>query len=215
MILLKANKYLPSNLEETMKHKGLKNFDLFFFAAGLILILFSVLIARAQQNGETPNLVSSGGAFTLEKTVVAGGGNQMTQQQLNLSGTTGQPIAGYRSTGGNFSVYSGFWTPEDFVPTAASVTVGGRVKTAEGKGIRNVIVTITFPSGEQRTVLSGTFGYYRFAEIPAGESYVFSAAAKRYTFSQPTQIRNITDDTQDIDFIAYSSLTPIAGIEPQ
>jgi hypothetical protein len=192
-------------LEKQMKRKILERFDLFFFAAVLILILFLAFSARAQTD-ETPDLVSSGGAFTLVKSVIAGGGNQMAQQQLNQSGTTGQPIAGYSSTGGNFAVYSGFWTPETFAPTAASVTVGGRVKNSEGKGIRNVIVTITFPSGERRTVLSGTFGYYRFAEIPAGETYVFSVAAKRHSFSQPTQVRNVTDDTHDIDFTADAVL---------
>jgi hypothetical protein len=77
--------------------------------------------------------------------------------------------------------------------------------TSTEKGIRNVIVTITFPTGEQRTAISGAFGYYRFAEIPAGETYIFTVSAKRYTFTQPTQIRNILEDTQDIDFIGSAA----------
>lgn len=89
-------------------------------------------------------------------------------------------------------------------PTAASVTVGGRVRTADGRGIKNVIVTITFPSGEQHSVVSGALGYYRFSDVPAGESYVFSATAKRYSFSQPSQLRNIAGDDNGIDFIAVA-----------
>ncbi|MDQ4120906.1 MAG: carboxypeptidase-like regulatory domain-containing protein [Acidobacteriota bacterium] len=89
-----------------------------------------------------------------------------------------------------------------FIPTAASVTVGGRVKTANGRGIRNVIITIAFPTGERRSVVSSAFGYYRFADIPAGETYILSVAAKRYSFSQPTQIRNLVGETEDIDFVA-------------
>ncbi|HEX8736696.1 MAG TPA: carboxypeptidase-like regulatory domain-containing protein [Pyrinomonadaceae bacterium] len=181
-----------------MKHKNLPLFDLIFFAVIVLVILLFAFSARAQTN----ELQSSGGSFTLEKQVVAGGGSQMQQSSLQQSGTAGQTIAGYKSTGGNFSLYSGFWTPETLAPTAASVVVGGQIKTADGRGIKNVPVTIMFPSGQTRTALSSSFGYYRFAEIPAGEIYVFSVAARRYTFAQPSQAREILDDTQDIDFVA-------------
>jgi hypothetical protein len=181
-----------------MKHKNLQLFDLIFFAVIVVVVLLFALSVRAQTN----EIQSSGGSFTLEKQVVAGGGNQMQQAAMQQSGTAGQTIAGYKSSGGNFSLYSGFWTPESFAPTAANVVVGGQVKTADGRGIKNVSVTITFPSGQTRTALSGSFGYYRFADIPAGEIYVFSVAAKRFTFAQPSQARQISDDTQDIDFVA-------------
>jgi hypothetical protein len=184
-----------------MKYKNLQLFDLIFFVVIVLLVLLFALSARAQTN----ELQASGGSFILEKQVVAGGGNQMQQSSMNQSGTAGQAIAGYKSSGGNFSLYAGFWTPENLAPTAANVVVGGQVKTADGRGIRNVLVTITFPSGQTRTAISSSFGYYRFAEIPAGEIYVFSVAAKRYTFAQPSQARQISDDTQDIDFVADAS----------
>ncbi|HLM61869.1 MAG TPA: carboxypeptidase-like regulatory domain-containing protein [Pyrinomonadaceae bacterium] len=182
-----------------MKHK-IQKFNLYIYIAILTMTLFLALSAQAQ-TAESQISISSGGTFTLEKTVVAGGGNQVTTAPLNKSGTIGQSIAGYKSTGRNFTLYSGFWTPDALAPTAAGVVVGGRIKTLGGKGIRNVIITITFPTGEQRTTVSGAFGYYRFAEIPAGETYIFSVSARRYTFSSATQIRNILEDTQDIDFI--------------
>jgi hypothetical protein len=186
-----------------MKYKITQKFDLFFIVALFIMILLLVLSARAQKDESfTPDIVSSGGSFMLEKTVVAGGGNQAQQSALSSSGTAGQSIAGIKSNGGQFSLYGGFWTPEEFAPTAASVTGGGRVKTAAGKGIRNVKVTVTFSSGESRATVSGAGGYYQFLDLPAGETYIFSVTAKHYTFAQNTQIRNITDDTQDIDFIA-------------
>jgi hypothetical protein len=182
-----------------MKYKKLPLFDLIFFAVIVVIVLLFGFSARAQSTAVQP---SSGGSFTLEKQVVAGGGNQMQQSSLNQTGTAGQPIAGYKSTGGNFSLYSGFWTPETLAPTAASVVVGGQVKTADGRGIKNVVVTITFPNGLTRTAISSSFGYYRFADVPAGEIYIFSAAAKRFTFAQNSQVRQISDDTQDIDFVA-------------
>lgn len=181
-----------------MKYKNLPFFDLIFFVVIVLVVLLFAFSARAQTN----EFQASGGNFTLEKQVVAGGGSRMQQSSLNQSGTAGQAVAGYKSSGGSFSLYSGFWTPEDFAPTAASVVAGGRVKTIDGRGIKNVLVTITFPSGQTRSALTSAFGYYRFADIPAGEIYIFGVAARRFTFAQPSQAREISQDIQDIDFVA-------------
>lgn len=88
------------------------------------------------------------------------------------------------------------------ITTAAEVIISGRVSTAAGRGIRNVRVTITFPNGETRSTLSSLFGYYRFNDIPAGETYLISVSGKRYSFSNNTQIRNIAADALDVNFIA-------------
>ena len=90
------------------------------------------------------------------------------------------------------------------VTTAASVTVSGRVRTAKGQGITNVRVTLTNSKGETQTVISGINGAFQFTDVPAGETYIFSAAAKRYRFSHPTQVHSILEDTDDIDFVAAS-----------
>ncbi|HEY8558824.1 MAG TPA: carboxypeptidase-like regulatory domain-containing protein, partial [Pyrinomonadaceae bacterium] len=79
---------------------------------------------------------------------------------------------------------------------------GGRILTAAGLGIRNAQITITFPTGETRAAKSTAFGYYRFAEIPSGATYVISVAAKRFAFSNATQIRVVEDETLDLDFVA-------------
>ena len=189
-----------------MKFKSFEKFDILFFVVTVVLILIFAMFAKAQSNQiAAPDAVAIGGLYTLEKAVIAGGGLTKQTAPFSEHGTTGQAIAGIKSNGGQFSLYSGFWTPEDFAPTAAGVSVGGRVKTAAGKGILNVKVTVTFSSGETRTTVSGTGGYYQFTDIPAGETYIFSVSAKRYVFSQPTQIRNITDDTQDIDFVVAAA----------
>jgi subtilisin family serine protease len=87
-------------------------------------------------------------------------------------------------------------------PTGASVTVGGRVTTAEGRGIRNARVTMTDRSGYTRTVVTNPLGYYRFTEVPSGESYVFSVISKKFSFA--SQFRTITEDAMDINFTADS-----------
>ena len=200
-----------------MKFKYVQKFDLLFFIAILVMILFLVWSARAQNiEKHTPeNFALTAGTLTLEKSVVAGGGNKTAAQAISEAGTSGQSIAGHKSNGGSFTLYSGFWTPEFVLPTAASVTVGGRVKTSDGRGIKNVIITITFPSGEVRSVITGAFGYYRFTDIPAGETYIFSVTAKRYSFTHQTQLRNVVGDEQTIDFIAEAPLSGVNKIAQQ
>jgi hypothetical protein len=174
----------------------------YIFLLGIVFFCFESVKAQEKTAAEAAEIIAGGGSFKLEKAVVAGGGSQMSHSSIDQNGTGGQAAAGVRSTGGNFTLYSGFWTPDDLAPTAANALVGGRIRTASGSGIRSVQVTIAFPTGETRTTLSSSFGYYRFADIPTGGVYVISVSAKKYAFSQPAQIRSVQDDVQDVDFVA-------------
>ena len=89
-------------------------------------------------------------------------------------------------------------------PTAATVSVGGRVMTASGRGIRNVVIRLTDSEGNLRTAISTSFGYYRFNDVEAGATYILTASGKRFTFSQPSQVLNINDETDAVNFIADS-----------
>ncbi|MGI8884267.1 MAG: carboxypeptidase-like regulatory domain-containing protein, partial [Pyrinomonadaceae bacterium] len=40
----------------------------------------------------------------------------------------------------------------------------------------------TDQNGEVRYALTNSFGYYRFNDIPAGETYIITARHKRYVF---------------------------------
>lgn len=87
------------------------------------------------------------------------------------------------------------------VPTAANVSVGGRVSDTNGRGISKARVTITdAASGETQTALTNAFGYYRFEEIAAGQSYILEAAHKRYQFAP--RVLNVLDEITDADLIA-------------
>lgn len=190
-----------------MKLKAIEKLNSSLILSLALATTLPAFAARAQtaatpKQETAPEIVATGGAFALEKTVTAGGGGGKAAAAFSENGTTGQSSAGVRSTGGQFSLYAGFWTPDNFIPTAASAVVGGRVLTPSGAGIRNVQITIAFPSGELRTTTSSAFGYYRFAEIPVGAVYVITVSARKYTFSQPSQIRQVMDDLQDVDFVA-------------
>lgn len=93
----------------------------------------------------------------------------------------------------------------NFGPTAASVTVGGRVMTYKGAGIRNVFITLTDANGDTRTVLTGPFGYYRFDNVNAGETYVVTATGKRFRFDQPMQVLNLSGDMDDVNFYGFAT----------
>ncbi|MGI8640805.1 MAG: cohesin domain-containing protein, partial [Pyrinomonadaceae bacterium] len=95
-------------------------------------------------------------------------------------------------------------------PTAASVSVVGRAITQTGRGIRNIVITMTDSQGNTRTATTSSFGYYRFEDVRAGETYIFTARGKRFTFARDTIVRSITEDTNSINFVANDQLlTPL------
>ena len=117
-----------------------------------------------------------------------------TPARRKASGTDpNNPITQPTYTGGTITISGA---------TAAGAAVSGRVLTADGRGIRNVLVTMTNTDGETRTVNSSAFGYFRFADVPAGQTYIISAAAKRYKFDQSSRVLNLTADIDDVNFIA-------------
>ncbi len=90
----------------------------------------------------------------------------------------------------------------ELIPTAATVSVAGRVLTNRGNGIRNAIVSITDQQGNVRTTQTGSLGSFRFDEIPAGSSYVVTVESKRFTFAQPSQIIFTESELTDVVFTA-------------
>lgn len=90
----------------------------------------------------------------------------------------------------------------EFIPTAATVSVSGRILTSDGNGVRNVIVTLTAPNGNTLTTRTSSFGYFRFDNIAVGETYVISVASKRFTFNPSTQILSVNEELTNIDFVA-------------
>lgn len=84
-------------------------------------------------------------------------------------------------------------------PTAAGVTVSGRVLTSDGRGLRNATVTMTGSNGVTRSVRTATFGYYRFDDVESGQVMTFTVKAKRASFTP--QVVYVGDSIADLDFI--------------
>lgn len=129
---------------------------------------------------------------------VGGGGGS------SFVATTGSAITRTNGTNGGGTARNGSVSVVALAPTAAAVSVGGRVLTMSGRGILNVRLSLTDSSGQVRTTVSTSFGYYRFDDVQVGETYILSATGKHYTFSQPVQVLNINDETNGVNFIANS-----------
>jgi hypothetical protein len=86
------------------------------------------------------------------------------------------------------------------VPTAAAVSVGGRVLTSSGGGLRGATVMMTDANGRTRTAVSNAFGYYSFDHVPSGQMYTFVIGARHYTFGP--RVVNLNDQLANLDFVA-------------
>jgi endonuclease G len=89
-------------------------------------------------------------------------------------------------------------------PTAANVSVSGRVTTESGRGVRNVQITLTDSNGNTRTAQTTSFGYYRFDSVEAGETVVLAARAKGQRFVQSSLIKTVNEQISDADFTVIS-----------
>ncbi len=88
------------------------------------------------------------------------------------------------------------------VPTAANVTVSGRVVTSGGSGIPHARLTMTDTNGVERNVYANTFGYFWFDEVPAGQTFIISANHRKTTFQQSSLIITTKDDIEGLEFVA-------------
>ncbi len=84
-------------------------------------------------------------------------------------------------------------------PTAASVSVGGAVSSAQGARVARAKVTITDPDGVERSTLTNQFGKYRFYSVAVGRSYTVTVESKK--FATQTRLVHVTDAIMDLNFL--------------
>jgi hypothetical protein len=144
----------------------------------------------------------SGGSFQITQSAIAGGGENSAGGTFSLDGTNGQPAAGDALANFPFSMVTGFWNFAPLAPTAAGVSVSGRVLTANGQGIRNAVVTLTSAGGETRAVSTGSFGYFVFEQVRVGETYTLSVVSVRFVFSRPSVLLTVVEDVSEMNFVS-------------
>ncbi len=88
------------------------------------------------------------------------------------------------------------------VPTAATVSVSGQVLTNEGMGISRTTVTLTDGAGIVRSATTNSFGFYRFDDIRAGETYILTVNNKRYLFTESPRAVSVQENVSNLNFVA-------------
>lgn len=138
----------------------------------------------------------SGGTYEIVQSTISNGGGASNGGTYEIAGTVGQPILGNSSSSGR-RVRGGFWQ-SDLAPTAASVSISGRVFASKSMGLSNASVVATLADGTVRTARTGSFGYFRFDDIEAGQTIFIQIVSKTRLFEP--QILNVSQDVADLEF---------------
>lgn len=150
------------------------------------------------------SMAQSGGTLNITQSVIASGGGQNASGGGNfaVAGTIGQSLAGTNQTGGTFNLRGGFWSFQAFAPTAAQVSLSGRVFSGRGSGIirRVRIVLLDTTTGIERSVQTNPFGYYRFDELEIGRFYTVRAESSNFTFAPDNYFLALNEDREDVNF---------------
>ena len=98
------------------------------------------------------------------------------------------------------------FTSEPLSPTAAPVTVGGRIVDLAGRGAMGIQLGLFDPTtGQTRYALTNSFGYYYFDNVTAGHTYLMQVYSKRYTLRFDSVVLNVTNDMFDENFVVSSA----------
>lgn len=148
-------------------------------------------------------VAQSGGGFEITEAVVAGGGGSSSDGNTQLDVTAGQPIATGAIGAGTFGLTSGFWNYIPLAPTAAHVSISGRVADPAGTGVANAVLYMHTQDGDLRVTRSSSFGYFQFEDVAVGQAVLITVQARRYTYAPRTVM--VSDDVTDIEFVPEPS----------
>jgi len=94
------------------------------------------------------------------------------------------------------------FTSQLLAPTAAAVSISGRVLSSSGSGVRGARLSLVdLRSGRSLSATSNSFGYYSFSNVQVGNTYTLSASSSgRFTLTYPTRILTPYDAVSDLNF---------------
>jgi len=165
-----------------MKHRGP--------ACSIVILVFSAWAVS-----------QTGGTYDLSHNVIASGGALSSTGQFAVAGTVGQGLAGTASGSGQYSLRSGFWAFQALAPTAAPVSLSGRITLSGASEMSRVrLILRNVSTGAVMSVRPNHFGYYRFGELEVG-MYLITPEAQGYQFTPPEMIVSLFDDLEQSDFV--------------
>jgi hypothetical protein len=87
---------------------------------------------------------------------------------------------------------------ETLIPTAAGVSVSGKVFDGEGVAASKAKVYLTDSHGLTRIATTNNFGNFTFADVASGETYVVNVYAKKWQYDP--RVVNVSEDITDLNF---------------
>lgn len=129
--------------------------------------------------------------------VANGGSRNLTRFNVDLkTGALSDRLVLDANTFGSEGSISGFV----YVNFAAAqpVTVAGRVTSANNAGLGNAVVTMSDAKGVLRSTRTGSFGLFRFENVPSQATYTFAVQAKGAAFNPQTV--TVTGEILDLNF---------------
>lgn len=87
----------------------------------------------------------------------------------------------------------------ELAPSAADVSITGRVTTASGRAIRNVSLSLMDTNGTVRYGITNAFGYYSFTRVKAGSYYVLDARHRMYQFD--SRYLSVSDNLTNVNLV--------------
>ncbi len=82
-------------------------------------------------------------------------------------------------------------------PTAAAVSISGRILTNLGTGLWNAVVTLIDQTGNARQARSNTFGYFNFEGLEAGQIIIIEVRSKESQFEP--RVISVFGDISDLE----------------
>ncbi|HEX8247957.1 MAG TPA: carboxypeptidase-like regulatory domain-containing protein [Pyrinomonadaceae bacterium] len=171
------------------------------------VLLFAIIFALLLSGSRDILAQTSGTTYNLSHSVIAGGGEKSTGAAYQVEGTIGQAVAGTISTGTNpatnapYSLRGGFWAFVQLAPTAATVSLSGRVFSGRGAGIiRRVRIVLIDDTGIEHTAQTNGFGYYRFDDLEIGKFYIVRAESLNFVFTPASYGFVLMEERGDVNF---------------
>lgn len=99
------------------------------------------------------------------------------------------------------------FTSEEMAPTAATVSLSGRIMDSRGRGVRGLRVMLqNAATGGVSYATTNSFGFYSFSTVPVNVLYVVTAVeSKKYQIPNSTRSLLINEDMTGIDFFVEDS----------
>jgi hypothetical protein len=148
-------------------------------------------------SGACAQAITSGAGVLYNLTFTVIGASNQTSSLSFTNPVNGATAFQFNNGAPTVATTNGLFTV--LAPTAAPVSISGKVLTDTGRGLTNAIVTMTDANGVTRTARSSAFGYFRFDDVEAGQTYIVSVSSKRYIFTP--QAATVMENLTELNFI--------------